>query len=138
ATAFEESVAKLEAAGFFSRRAEIPLTEGQRELWTLAQYSARANTACNETWTLHFDGPLDVEALRRSAQTIVDRHDALRSTFAASGEAVIVAPRVALEIPLADFSQLPAEESERRLGAMREAESGHVFPLDHGPLIALR
>jgi amino acid adenylation domain-containing protein len=144
ATAFAESVAELESAGFFSRSAVAPVvedaptgvTEAQQELWLVCQQGAIANSACNETWTLALDGELDLAALRQAAQTIVDRHESFRSTFAKSGESIVVAPALKIEIPLHDFSGDPAAES--RFDALRAAESARVFDLERGPLLVLQ
>ena len=63
-TAFAESAAELEDAGFFTRKGaalsplprSIPSTEAQREVWLLCQQSAMANRACNVSWTMLLEG----------------------------------------------------------------------------------
>ena len=64
----------------------VPLTEGQRQLWVLAQMGNDASGAYNESMTLRLRGRLDVTAIRKSLQQVVDRHDALRTTFDPKGE----------------------------------------------------
>lgn len=149
-TAFGESAGELEDAGFFSRkttldpgsaRAErssnsIPLTESQQEVLLVCQQSPTANSAFNETWTLQLQGPLDLTALRQSIQTIVDRHDALRSTFSATDETVTVAPTLRLEVPFTDLSMLSDEKRDTCFAAMRAAEGGRIFDLTTGPMLA--
>ena len=148
-TAFGESVAELEDAGFFSRKSTavvvpvapttsdtIPLTESQQEVWLVCQQNPTASSACNETWTLQLDGSLDLAALRQAIQTIVDRHDALRSTFSATDETVTVSPTLQLEVPFTDLSTLTDEERDALFFAMRAAEGGRVFDLTSGPMLA--
>jgi len=145
-TAFSESVAELESAGFFSRKsaaavapaapATIPLTQSQQEVLLLCQQSAIASSACNETWTLQLDGALDLPAFRQAIQKIVDRHDALRSSFTATDETVTVAPALQLDVPCTDLSSLPEQERADRFSAMRAAEASRVFDLAHGPVLA--
>jgi amino acid adenylation domain-containing protein len=146
-TAFGESVAELEDAGFFARTATavpaaspasetIPLTESQQEVLLVCQQSPTASTACNETWTLQLDGSLDLSALRQSIQTIVDRHDALRSSFDATNETVTVAPTLQLEVPFTDLSAPADQERDARFSAMRAAEGSRVFDLARGPMLA--
>jgi amino acid adenylation domain-containing protein len=145
--AFGQTAATLEEAGFFSRAESapslsdaaesIPLTESQRELWLVCQQSPGANSACNETWTLRLRGALDVTALQVALQAIVDRHDALRSSFTPSGDTLVVAPKIVLSVPTTDLSTLPEAERESRLSAMRRAESVRVFDLSVAPLLAL-
>ncbi|HWM25443.1 MAG TPA: amino acid adenylation domain-containing protein [Chthoniobacterales bacterium] len=148
-TAFGESVGELEDAGFFSRKKftpavpgtpaaanEMPLTESQQEVLLVCQQSPTANSAFNETWTLQLKGPLDPAALRRSIQTIVDRHDALRSTFSAMDETVAIAPTLPLETPFTDLSMLSDEKRDTCFAAMRAAEGGRIFDLTAGPMLA--
>ena len=145
--AFEQSAQTLEDAGFFSRKTApsvstlafetVPLTESQRELWLVCQQSPAANSACNETWTLNLDGALDAAALREAIQEIVNRHDALRSSFTSSGDTLSIAPKIAISIPTTDLSTLPETEREACLFAMRRTESVRVFDLTHAPLLAL-
>jgi amino acid adenylation domain-containing protein len=178
-TAFSESVAELEEAGFFSRAGtlgpgsarasraafgalaegssidsksisgeapetaregacapRIPLTESQQEVLLLCQQSPIASSACNETWTLQLDGALDLPAFQQAIQKIVDRHDALRSSFAATDETVTVAPALQLDVPYTDLSSLSEQERDERFSAMRAAEASRVFDLAHGPVLA--
>ncbi len=148
-TAFAESVAELEDVGFFTRTkmsavipgptavsTEMPLTESQQEVWLVCQQNPTASSACNETWTLQLDGSLNLAALRQAIQTIVDRHDALRSTFSATDETVTVAPTLQLEVPFIDLSTLPDQQRDARFSAMRAAEGSRVFDLTRGPMLA--
>lgn len=138
-TALCESVAELEEAGFFARASRqapgeassIPLTEAQQEVLLLCQQSPTASAAYNETLTLHLDGALDLPALRGAIQSLVDRHDALRSSFNPSEETASVAPVLQLDIPFTDLSETP-----ERFAALRAAEGARVFDLAHGPMLA--
>ncbi|MEQ1854471.1 MAG: aminotransferase class III-fold pyridoxal phosphate-dependent enzyme, partial [Chthoniobacteraceae bacterium] len=143
--AFQKAVAALKEGGFISQPAPaqvslaqaIPLTESQRELWLVCQQTPAANSACNETWTLRLDGPLDANALRAAIQTIVDRHDALRSSFTPSGDTLTVAPALTIHVPVTDLSTLPESERESCLAMLRRTESVRVFDLTVAPLLAL-
>jgi amino acid adenylation domain-containing protein len=147
--AFRESVAELEDAGFFSRTStaavipvapgaldKIPLTESQQEVWLVCQQSPTASSACNETWTLQLEGSLHLAALRQAIQTIVDRHDALRSTFNPTDESVTIALTLQLDVPVTDLSTLSDQERDTRFSAMRAAEGSRVFDLTRGPMLA--
>ncbi len=59
---------------------------------------------------LRLRGRLDVDALRRTVQSIVDRHESLRTHFGEEqGEPVqIIAPSLTVEIPMEDLSLLSA------------------------------
>ncbi|HEU5130530.1 MAG TPA: aminotransferase class III-fold pyridoxal phosphate-dependent enzyme, partial [Pyrinomonadaceae bacterium] len=68
-----------ESNGTSERR--VPLTEGQKQLWTLAQIDPDASRAYNESLSLHLRGPLNISALRSAMQQLVNRQDALRATI---------------------------------------------------------
>src|SRR4028118_2144364 len=70
-----------------AERLRLPLTEAQRDLWTVAQLGREASLAYLEAGVLEMRGPLDAALLRRALQTVVHRHEALRSVVpAADGE----------------------------------------------------
>lgn len=105
----------------------LALTESQSGLWVLGQTDRDALRAYNESTTLEWKGPLDVDALRAALQKLVDRHDALRTSIAPDGETQIVHPRVTLEAPLREISgDLEA--------AFREIEQAE-FDFAKGPLV---
>lgn len=54
------------------------LSNAQQQLWFLQQWQ-RDGSAYNATLNLRLDGDLDEDALRRSFQTILDRHETLRT-----------------------------------------------------------
>lgn len=63
-----------------------PASFAQRRLWFLDHFTG-GNAAYNLVSALRLRGPLDTAALHRSLQHLVDRHEILRTTFAAeSGE----------------------------------------------------
>jgi amino acid adenylation domain-containing protein len=115
-----------------------PLTEAQKELWYAVQKGDEAATAFNQGNALSLRGSLEIDALRKAIQALVDRHEALRTTFAENGEYQEVQPGLTLEIPLVDLSGL--EESDRfaQLDAMFHSESNSAFDLLAGPLCRFR
>ncbi|MGE5672824.1 MAG: amino acid adenylation domain-containing protein, partial [Mycobacterium leprae] len=112
-----------------------PLSSAQRRLWFLDQFEPDS-AVYNVPFALRLTGSLDVDALTRSLNAIVQRHEALRTTFAAGegGEPVqIVAPRIDLPLPLTDLSDYPDPESEA--GDRARAEACRPFDLSTGPLL---
>ncbi len=115
-----------------------PVAEAQREIWLACQRGPLASAAFNETCTIHFRGDFKIDAMLGAIQTVVDRHDTLRTVFSHDGETQIVQPNLRIEIPVEDLSALPAPEHERRLQALQRAEGPRHFDLTRGPLIAAR
>ncbi|MFS8068403.1 MAG: condensation domain-containing protein, partial [Byssovorax sp.] len=113
-----------------------PLSSAQRRLWFLARLDP-SSPVYNEPDTLHIKGALDVEALLRSLNEIIRRHEAWRTTFdIEGGEAVqIIHPEATIELPVMDLAGLaPAErEAEARRIALRDAL--RPFDLLTGPML---
>ncbi len=112
-----------------------PSTESQREIWAATRMGPDASCAFNESNTLQLAGRLEVEALRAAFTDLVNRHDALRSTFTADGGTVLVASSLDLELPLYDYSALPSGARQEHVLALVAREVEQPFDLEHGPLI---
>jgi hypothetical protein len=116
----------------------VPLTEPQRDLWTLAQLGEEASLAFLEAAIVEIRGPLDPALLRRSLQDVVGRHEALRSILppADPGKEPFqeVLPERVLDMPLVDLTALPRERREEAAHGQAEQESDRPFDLVRGPL----
>jgi len=115
-----------------------PASFGQRRLCQLA-ISRPASLAYNVYYAVGLRGPLDAAVLARSVQSVVERHEALRTRFEVrDGEVwAVTAPELIPSwLPLIDLSSLPA-------AAAREAEGPRIvselstprFDLLNGPLL---
>ena len=113
---------------------EGPASYGQAALWYLHQLDPN-QSAYNLFAACRVRGPANIGRLERSLQTLVERHAALRTTFAMrEGELVgHVHGSAPLEIII---ENAPADEDElRRLLA---SEAHRPFDLTHGPLLRTR
>src|SRR5262249_22774298 len=107
---------------------------GQQGLWFLHNL-APESTAYNIARAVKIRAALDVAALRRALSALIDRHAALRTTFATSRGRPIqqVADRVEL-----DFSHEDARHwSEASLEERLSEESERPFDLESGPLLRI-
>ena len=132
--AFREGVEELHDAGFFDDsnpaatigEFRVPSTESQRGIWLACQMSATASCAFNETCTFRLRGPLDLPALRRTVQTLLERHESLRSVFDVTGEYQVIRRTLSAEVPVTDLSTLPpaeAQQSRGRAGRIRRSQT---------------
>jgi len=112
-----------------------PSTEAQREIWLATRNGTEASLAFDESVSYRFRGALDLAAMRAALQDLVERHDALRSTFSADGLTLCVSSSFALAIPLTDLSGFDPAERERRLAERLARHVDEPFDLEHGPLI---
>jgi hypothetical protein len=108
-----------------------PLSYGQRALWFLHQLAPKS-AAYNVASAARVRSPLDVAALRRACQALVDRHPMLRTTFlVVDGE-----PMQQVHEPIvAAFEQVDAGSwSQATLDARLRDLARGPFELEHGPL----
>ncbi|WP_158104571.1 non-ribosomal peptide synthetase [Amycolatopsis kentuckyensis] len=105
-------------------RVVYPLTNTQRDLWTLAQLGA-TGTATTAAWRLRWHGPFSVAALQAAADAVVVRHHALRGTIQErDGEPVVV---------VGEPAPVPIEVHDLRSGGRADelaaAAARHAFDL---------
>lgn len=112
----------------------LPITEGQKVLWFLAQMGEDASAAYNGLITLQLHGVLNAAAMRKALKTLVNRHKALRTTFSEDGSHQHVATRVGFDVPLIDFSSLDRAEREAEVKRWLSREAERPFDLSRGPL----
>nr|WP_237330482.1 non-ribosomal peptide synthetase [Streptomyces sp. BA2] len=90
--------------------------------------------------TLALDGPLDVDRLRASWQTLLARHAVLRASFHQrdSGQAVqVVAATAELPWRQVDLSELPEDDVPAEVACLAQAEREENFDLRAAPLLRL-
>ncbi|MBI5301745.1 MAG: amino acid adenylation domain-containing protein [Chloroflexi bacterium] len=112
--------------------AEYPLSHGQRALWFLHQLNPDSG-AYNLVNIVRITAPMDVKAMQRAFEKIVERHPTLRTTFAAPDGNPI--QRVHARIPRFFFSENAATWSQAQLDARLAEEVYRPFDLEQGPLI---
>ncbi|HZM78732.1 MAG TPA: amino acid adenylation domain-containing protein [Candidatus Limnocylindrales bacterium] len=119
------------------QRHDISVT--QQGLWFLEQLAA-GSSVYTLAWRVDLDGELDVQALQAAAQSVVQRHSALRTGFAVVDGAPVqvVAPKVDVPVTVADLSGLPDAQRAAAFQAACEAETRTGFDLTQPPLIRFR
>lgn len=109
---------------------ELSLSFSQQRLWFLDQLTP-GTSAYNLVGALRLRGPLDVSAMERSLNEIVDRHEVLRTTFVTvdGRPEQVIASSLTLTLPLVKLDQ------EREVDRLIAEESGYSFDLTRGPLL---
>ncbi|HEX6434429.1 MAG TPA: condensation domain-containing protein, partial [Gemmatimonadales bacterium] len=117
-----------------SPTSSAPLSFAQQRLWFLQRLEP-ASAAYNIPFAARLKGSLDNAALRWALQTIVHRHESLRTRFGEQNEGPvqIIAERSDVPLPETDLSGVP--EPERQLRRLAAAEARTAFDLEQGPLI---
>ncbi|MFP2933938.1 amino acid adenylation domain-containing protein, partial [Pyxidicoccus sp. 3LG] len=118
------------------RAGVMPASFAQRRLWFIEQLQP-GSPLYNMPIALRLKGALDVRALERAFDTLVHRHEGLRTTFSTrDGEPVQVIHAAAdLALPVMDLSDLPTEEREARARSLVTEEALRPFDLAAGPLM---
>ncbi len=126
--------AELPAIVPAERGAEVALSFAQQRLWFLEQLGS-AGRAYHMPTRLRLRGELDRDALVRALDRIVERHEALRTTFhSVDGQPVQrIAPASGFALVQHDLCGRADAEAELRQIVVEE--SGAAFDLEHGPLV---
>lgn len=108
--------------------------QSYQQEWMAAGKLEHPNPGWNMLLFWRFSGPLDRGALLAALDTVVARHEVLRSTHAA-GAVQVVHPPAALGVPTVDLRGL--SEVDRTAELDRRARHQHGLALDHarGPLL---
>ena len=131
----QAALQQLRDSGYFTRKKAaqqgFPISPAQRRLWVLDQMLTDRATY-NLPSALLLEGRLDVVALRKAIERIVQRHESLRTTFAQVDDE----PRQFIHEAAARFEEVDMEgspEAEAKALCLRHALE--PFDLKAGPLL---
>ncbi len=116
----------------------FPLTEAQKEIWLAAQMGGHAAVAYNESLSLKFHGPFDVEAFGTVIRQVVQRHPILLAKISDDGQWQEVDPDRGIDVPVIDLSTLGETDRRLKLAAIVDQEGSDPFDLTVGPLLRVR
>ena len=115
---------------------EFPLSRSQRRLWFLNQMDP-GNPVYNIAIALRLIGPLDRTSFEKALQTVVKRHDSLRTRFLERDGMPYAVTDDGRDWTL-NFTDLSSEDKSTRdesLKRLIDAESQLSFDLHNGPLL---
>ncbi|MBK8993746.1 MAG: hypothetical protein IPM40_19765 [Gammaproteobacteria bacterium] len=117
----------------------FPASFAQQRLWIVDQL-ARHSGAYNMPFAYRLRGPLSVAALRAALQALVDRHEALRTTFVAEGGSLkqVVHGEHVVDLEGGAVDEPGAAVAGGQLAQILEAEAHYPFDLAAGPLFRAR
>ena len=110
----------------------FPTTFAQQRLWFLEQLQP-GGTSYLVPWSLRIEGALNVSALEKSLDEIVQRHEILRTTFTWKDEIPmqVVGSRM-FTLPVLNLSGL--DRPEEKAEELARAEARIPLDLERGPL----
>ena len=114
----------------------FPTSFGQRRLWFLEQV-VPGTAAYNLARAFRLTGSLNRSALAKALQSIISRHDSLRTIFFSEGDEVqqVVLSSLKFDLPASDISDLPPMQREQTALRLAAEEAGKPFDLAAGPLL---
>ncbi|WP_442941967.1 amino acid adenylation domain-containing protein [Nostoc sp.] len=119
-----------------SRNEHPPLSFSQERLWFIHQLQPDSSTY-NVSLAFRLQGLLNISALEYSLNEIIQRHEALRTTFVASGNkpVQVIAPSLNLTLPIVNLRELPEIERETQVLQLVKNEVEQPFNLEQGSLL---
>ncbi len=114
----------------------FPTSFAQQRLCFLDQLEPNS-AAYNIPSIIRLSGLLNVSALERSLNAIIERHEVLRTTFRLLEEQPmqVVIPALTVPLPLVDLQNLPKAEWEAETLRLATEEAQRPFNLAQGPLV---
>ncbi|EAA3799475.1 non-ribosomal peptide synthetase, partial [Salmonella enterica subsp. enterica] len=114
------------------RAQPLVLSYAQQRQWFLWQLEP-TSAAYHIPTALRLKGVLDIPALQRSFDALVQRHESLRTTFQQVGEQAVqvIHPQLPVELVVVPVV-------ERDLSFTIEEEVQRPFDLEHGPLLRVK
>jgi len=122
-----------------SRERALPLSFAQQRLWFLDQLDP-GNPIYNIASALRLHGPLNIDALERTLNEIVRRHESLRTVFREEhGIAVqVIQPEQNIALPVLSLAGLSEADQKTEVEQLATAEARKSFDLTRGPLLRTR
>ncbi|HGY55116.1 MAG TPA: amino acid adenylation domain-containing protein [Caldithrix abyssi] len=118
------------------RDGDLQLSFAQQRLWFLEQMEP-GSAQYNIPGAIRMKGRLKVDVLECCLNTIIERHETLRTIFDdKDGKAVqIILPKLTLKLQQMDLRSIPEERREEEARRLANEEAGRPFNLKTGPLI---
>ena len=117
------------------RTKPLPLSFAQQRLWFLAQLEPES-TAYFMSSAIRLSGRLHMNALKSSLQFLVQRHEALRTTFVVENDIPfqMITTHVPVSLSFRDLQTLDSGPQSEEMSCIIEESRHQPFDLEKGPL----
>jgi len=116
----------------------VKTIEPQLEIWASCMIGGDdANRSYNESISLLLSGSFNMEAMEQSLRSLIERHDALRSSFSADGRTLCIYRSLDPKILFEDISGKNEVEQKDYITEFSKKDANTVFDLLNGPLFRL-
>lgn len=113
----------------------VVINESQREIWLSCMIGGdAASLAYNESFSLKLTGSFSLPDFKNAFSTVVQRHEALRSSVSTNGEHFIIYKSLDVAIDIVDLEQLNAEEKTSAFDGFLKNQMLTPLDLQHSSL----
>jgi amino acid adenylation domain-containing protein/non-ribosomal peptide synthase protein (TIGR01720 family) len=118
---------------------ELPLSLAQERLWFLHQINP-SDSSYNIAISWQLAGKLHIPTLSASLQTIIQRHESLRTTFLSQEGKPYqkIAANIDLQLPIIDLQDLPPQQQAQTAQDLAKVEASQPFDLTQAPLMRVK
>ena len=119
-----------------ARGDDVPLSFAQQRLWFLQQLEPDSSFY-NVLAAYNLSGALDISVLRQSFNTILQRHESLRTSFSAVAgrPRQVILPALRIPLRVIDLQGMPAATRDTEARRLASAEARQPFDLAAAPLL---
>jgi tyrocidine synthetase-3 len=121
------------------QREYYDLSYAQRRLWVLCQFEA-GSAAYNMPGMFPFAGRFDGGAFEQAVQTLIRRHEILRTVFVTTNgqQKQEIIPNFTFRLEQNDLRHLDETAREKQAESIYITDAGRAFDLENGPLFRFR
>jgi len=118
------------------RHLPLPLSYSQQRLWFVDRFEG-PSAAYNMTTTVRLRGALDIPALQVALQTVLERHESLRTAFHLHGDqpCQVINPAPVIDLAPTELSHLEREQQAQTLQRLIDEQAGRPFDLQQSPML---
>ncbi|AKJ96694.1 peptide synthetase [Pseudomonas chlororaphis] len=121
------------------RHQPLPLSFSQQRLWFLDRFEG-PSAAYNMSTVVRLRGALDIPALQAALQTVLERHESLRTAFQLNGNqpCQVISPAPVVDLTPTELAPLDGEQQAHTLQRLIDEQAGTPFDLQQAPMLRAR
>ncbi|MBY0391455.1 MAG: aminotransferase class III-fold pyridoxal phosphate-dependent enzyme [Mycobacterium pseudokansasii] len=114
--------------------AELAATPNEQLMWWACESDSDTARACHVRTSLEVAERLDIDALQEAVIAVAGRHQALRATFGAEGETLLVHRELVPVVHVVDFTALSDADRDEELARWYAEDAEQLIDVAVGPL----